>query len=69
MSNKSRTPAERSRVRTGPLWAVTLVFSGMGVVGALAAYDQPTAQMFALVVSISIPAFSALHAIAGRTAR
>lgn len=53
------------RVRTGPLWVVTILISGLLIVGSLIAYDLPAARMFGVLGGVSLPLVSALHYAAG----
>lgn len=49
------------RVRTGPLWTVTLLMSVLLIGGSLIAYDLPAARMFGVLGGLCLPVFAALH--------
>lgn len=49
----------------GPLWGVTLLMSGILIMGSLIAYDLPAARMFAFLGGVTLPPLCVLHYYAG----
>lgn len=52
------------RVRTGPLWLVTFLYSGVSIVGLYYTHTLALARVYGILLAVSLPFICLLHYIA-----